>query len=80
MFSSDSRSIKPSHRLFHAALTDYKAAPSEVLFVGDNLRVDIEPARSLGLATIWITTSTGQHPLADRVAPTLLALETLPAN
>ena len=80
VFSSDSRSIKPSHRLFHAALTDCKATPSDVVFVGDNLRVDIEPASSLGLATVWITASAEQHPLADRVVPMLLALETLPAN
>ncbi len=80
VFSSDSRSIKPSHRLFHAAATAFDAALSDIVFVGDSLRVDIEPAKLFGLAAVWITSAAQQHPLADRVVPSLLALETLPAG
>ena len=79
VFSSDSRSIKPSLRLFHQALAAFDSAPCEVVFVGDNLRVDIEPAKALGLATVWITAGDQSHPRADRIVPTLLALESLPA-
>lgn len=73
VFSSDSRSIKPSPALFRKALNAFPGG-SPLLFVGDSLRCDIAPAKALGMATAWITPE-GSSPLADHVLPDALALE-----
>jgi putative hydrolase of the HAD superfamily/5'-nucleotidase len=75
VFSSDGRSIKPSPALFRRAMAEVGAAPSEILFVGDNLAADILPARALGMATAWVGPHAQPHPAADWTAPSLLALE-----
>ena len=54
VFSSDSRSVKPSRKLFEQALRDLNAPTSEVVFVGDSLRCDIGGAAGAGLSSIWI--------------------------
>src|SRR5205814_7715184 len=54
VFSSDSRSVKPSRKLFEQALRDMNAPTSEVVFVGDSLRCDIGGAAGAGLSSIWI--------------------------
>lgn len=77
IFSSDSRSIKPSHTLFHAAVDKMNVPLAEIIFVGDSLRVDMVPARSFGLATVWLHFDMQTHPLADIIVPSLLELETL---
>ena len=74
IFSSDSRSIKPSPALFRRALQLFPA-DSRVLFVGDSLHRDIEPAKALGLVTAWIDTSGESSPHADYILPNLLAIE-----
>jgi HAD superfamily hydrolase (TIGR01509 family) len=55
VFSSDLGCIKPSPRPFLSALSSLALAPEEVLFVGDSLERDVRPARSLGMATAWIS-------------------------
>lgn len=63
VFSSDSRSIKPSRKLFDQALHAMEAPKSEVVFVGDSLRCDIGGAAGAGLASIWIDrTGRGRKP------------------
>src|SRR6266550_916651 len=54
VFSSDSRSVKPSQKLFEQALGAIGAPRSEVVFVGDSLRCDIGGAAGAGLASVWI--------------------------
>jgi len=54
VFSSDSRSVKPSRKLFENALSVIQVPRSEVVFVGDSLRCDIGGAAGAGLASIWI--------------------------
>ena len=54
VFSSDTRSIKPSRRLFEQALSALGAPRSDVVFVGDSLRCDIGGAGGAGFATVWI--------------------------
>jgi len=54
VFSSDSRSVKPSRKLFEHALSAIHVPRSEVVFVGDSLRCDIGGAAGAGLASIWI--------------------------
>lgn len=47
-------SSKPDLKIFHSALAKQAAAPGECLYVGDNPKNDIEPAKSLGLKTALI--------------------------
>lgn len=75
IFSSDSRSIKPSPALFKSALQSFPP-DARVLFAGDNLKRDIMPAKSLGLATAWINPKGGPSPCADYILPNLLLIET----
>lgn len=74
IFSSDSRSIKPSPVLFKAALQSF-SADARILFAGDNMERDIKPAKSLGLATAWLTATETASPYADLVWPDLLRIE-----
>jgi len=80
VFSSDSRSMKPSPKLFQQALDVFNVPLSEIVFVGDSLRVDVVPAKSIGLDTVWICPEAESHPLANLVVPSLLELERLSAN
>jgi len=81
VFSSDSRSMKPSPALFHRALADLTThdpslTPADVLFIGDTLTADILPAKALGMATAWVGLKAGSHPSADWTAVSLLELQT----
>jgi 2-haloacid dehalogenase len=48
------RSYKPSRNNFHRALERIGLPRDQVLHVAQSLYHDIEPARSLGLATVWV--------------------------
>lgn len=78
VFSSDTRSIKPSPRLFEAALAAFDAPRQAVVVVGDSLVADVAPARALGLASVWINLAGASVPPGgpepDYIAPDLLAL------
>lgn len=74
VFSSDRRSIKPSHQLFLQALRTLGLPPQKVLFVGDSLERDIAPAKALGMATCWVTTCDGCAGVADFCIPSIAAL------
>ena len=54
VFSSDSRSIKPSKRLFNEALSHFDVPLSKIVFVGDNMQADVIPANAIGLDTVHI--------------------------
>jgi len=77
VFSSDFRSIKPSRSLFHHALQSFPAG-SRVLFIGDSLHRDIEPAKALGLTTAWINPRGDHSPHADYILPRLIEIEAYP--
>jgi len=70
VFSSQTRSIKPSRLLFDRALAAFPAE-SSVLFVGDSLERDIIPAKALGLATAWIAPAGSVATAADVVVESL---------
>jgi FMN phosphatase YigB (HAD superfamily) len=74
VFSSDTRSVKPSRVLFDLALRPFGVASPEAVFIGDSLRCDIEGAKAAGLATVWINPSGTRHPAADYVVRGLLDL------
>ena len=74
VFSSESRSIKPSLRLFRQAAAAFPDA-RRMLFVGDSWERDIVPAKQLGWGTVWISErGIGD---ADRVIPSVIALPTV---
>jgi len=75
VFSSDTRSIKPSPILFESAMGNLGLDPVDILFVGDSLQADIQPAKTLGMATAWVGPKSEPNPLADWIAPSLLELE-----
>lgn len=81
VFSSDTRSVKPSARLFREAVAGAGCAPAEVLVVGDSLRCDVLGARRAGLAAAWVAPAAPGPPaeppeaaLARYRVPSLLAL------
>jgi HAD superfamily hydrolase (TIGR01509 family) len=74
VFSSDSRSMKPSPALFRRALDELGADAGEAVFVGDSLRCDVRGAKAVGLATVWISSDGGTDEAADLVVGSLLDL------
>jgi putative hydrolase of the HAD superfamily len=65
VFSSDFRSVKPSLTLYREALRGVGARTDEALFIGDDLRCDMQGAHDAGMATAWITTQTHWHRAVD---------------
>lgn len=85
VFSSDTRSVKPSLRLVRQALEGVACAPGEVLMVGDSVHRDLVAGRRAGLATAWVTAEAGVPPalahLVDyRVASILALTEPAPVS
>ena len=80
VFSSDGRTIKPALSMFRQALAELDVPASEVLFMGDSLRVDMQPARALGMATLWLGERAEAHPMADYVVRSLLDIASLELN
>lgn len=65
---------KPDPRIFLAALRRLGVAPERALYVGDNWRVDVEPAVALGMGAVLVDRR-DRHP--DR--PRIRSLEQLTA-
>ena len=65
IFSSDTRSVKPSLRLTLAALDRIECARHEVLMVGDSLERDVAAGRRAGIATAWIAVPGSLSPHGD---------------
>jgi HAD superfamily hydrolase (TIGR01662 family) len=51
--SCDVGYLKPHPRIYQAALEQLNIEGEEAAMVGDNLRADVEGAKTLGLAAIW---------------------------
>ena len=75
VFSSDTRSMKPSPVLFERAIAELGFAPAQILYVGDSLTHDMVPAKALGMATAWVGPTGKPHAAADWVGASLLELE-----
>jgi putative hydrolase of the HAD superfamily len=69
--SKHMRVFKPDQRIFVAALRALDLPHNQVAMVGDSLRKDCEPARNLGMRSIWLRGAhpgTGEHPQAQEAA------------
>jgi HAD superfamily hydrolase (TIGR01509 family) len=78
VFSSDTRSVKPSVRLVREALEGAGCEPREVLMIGDSVSRDMRAGRRAGLTTVWVApdadVAPAQMDLVDYHVPSLLVL------
>lgn len=61
IISSDFGYRKPDVRLFEAALMGMNLAPSEVLFVGNDMYRDVYGASRLGIRSVFFKSNQGDH-------------------
>ena len=54
IYSSDAPYRKPHPSIFQLAIERLRMKPEEILFVGDNLRLDIVGAQNVGMKSAWI--------------------------
>ena len=45
---------KPGLRIFHHALAKLNVPPNKVLHIGQSLYHDVQPAKALGISTVWV--------------------------
>ena len=53
---------KPDPVIFNTALDRLGAVTKESVFIGDSLTSDMEPAKKLGMKTIWVNSQTNSMP------------------
>jgi len=70
---------KPAPQLFNAALEHTRTAPHEMVYVGDDPKLDIDAAKQIGLHTIWVKNPERPGPGASIPDETIERLSELPA-
>lgn len=65
--SESARAYKPDSKIFQAALKELETNPEEALFIGDNLRIDVNGANKTGIRSVWYNKN-GKHP-EDGIKP-----------
>lgn len=81
IYSSEVPYRKPHPSIFQLALVRLNLNPSEVLFVGDNLKADVVGAQSVGMPTAWLNRNEKTLPpdiIPDYQIRTTTELLTLP--
>ncbi|MCB0126060.1 MAG: HAD family hydrolase [Caldilineaceae bacterium] len=53
---------KPDPKLFYHALAALQASAADTVFIGDSLTADMQPAKALGMTTVWKTDGTVEQP------------------
>lgn len=53
---------KPDPYIFNVALEKLGAKAEESVFIGDNLKADMEPAKKLGMNTVWVSADINSKP------------------
>ena len=69
---------KPDPTIFHAACEALSVLPSEAVYVGDDLKLDVQAAQDAGLRAVWINRfdrSLPAHVRPDAVCSNLVELE-----
>jgi HAD superfamily hydrolase (TIGR01662 family) len=59
--SSEAGIAKPEKAIFELALALAGCTPEESMMVGDRLDNDIQPAKAMGMKTVWIRQGSAQH-------------------
>jgi putative hydrolase of the HAD superfamily len=54
IYSSDTPYRKPHPSIFELAMTHLDMNPAEILFVGDNISMDVEGAQGVGMKSAWL--------------------------
>lgn len=62
-------SAKPDPAIFLAACAALGVAPAEAVYVGDDLRLDVEGAQRAGLRAVWMNRGGGSAHLDAGIAP-----------
>ena len=68
--AQQARSYKPSLRNFELLLERIHAPQERLLHVAESLYHDVAPAKSLGIATVWVNRRQGKAAAASRLADT----------
>ncbi|MCG2586384.1 HAD family hydrolase [Massilia sp. TS11] len=66
---------KPDPAIFHAACAALGLAPAEVLYVGDDLLLDVRAAQAAGLRAAWMRRQGSTAALAHGVVPDLVCTD-----
>lgn len=53
---------KPDPLIFTTALNKLGAHANQSVFIGDSLEADMQPAKKLGMKTVWVTDNTKDNP------------------
>ncbi len=67
--SSQFGRAKPDPGIFHAACAAMGVAPEEAVYVGDDLRLDVQGAQAAGLRAVWMNRHGSSAHLAAGVTP-----------
>ena len=54
IYSSDTPYRKPHPSIFELAIENLNMKPEEILFVGDNISMDVIGAKNVGMKSAWI--------------------------
>jgi 2-haloacid dehalogenase len=65
--AEDARGYKPSIRNFELLLQKLPVPQSQLLHVAESLFHDVAPARSLGIATVWVNRRQGKPAAASKL-------------
>jgi putative hydrolase of the HAD superfamily len=60
---------KPDAAIFHAACQALEVAPSEAIYVGDDLQLDVAAAQKAGLRAVWMNRQASAAHLEQGVRP-----------
>jgi putative hydrolase of the HAD superfamily len=60
---------KPDPAIFHAACAALGVAPAATVYVGDDLRLDVEGAQQAGLRAVWLNRQGSDAHLAAGIVP-----------
>ena len=54
IYSSETPYRKPHHSIFELAMTHLNMNPAEILFVGDDISMDVAGAQAVGMKSAWL--------------------------
>ncbi len=67
LYSSSTPYRKPHPSIFNAAITRLRMDAEEILFVGDNLKMDVAGPQAVGMSAAWLNRN--GSPLTDGIIP-----------